>query len=85
MADRNEASREGDVSALTLCEQLLILDLLLHLTGNPELMLRGCPSLGGHRQKHGAQHDPLLTHVLTVSFLSDSFCYLILKSSVDCS
>lgn len=39
MADRSEATREGDVSALALRQQLLVLHLLLHVNGNPELML----------------------------------------------
>lgn len=46
MTDRSEASREGDVSAPALCQQLLILHLFLNLNGNPELMLRGCSAQG---------------------------------------
>lgn len=41
MADRSEAPREGDVSAPALCQELLVLHLLFHLSMNPELMLRG--------------------------------------------
>lgn len=40
MADWSEAAGEGDVSGLTLSQQLLVLHLLLHLRGNPELVLR---------------------------------------------
>lgn len=41
MADRGEPPRKGDVPALALCQQLLILHLLVHFSVNPELMLRG--------------------------------------------
>lgn len=43
MADRNEAPREGDVSVLALCQEVLALQLLLHRSMSPELMLRGQP------------------------------------------
>lgn len=46
MADRSEAPREGDVSAPALCLQLLVLPLLVHINGNPELMLRDRPAQG---------------------------------------
>lgn len=46
MADRSEAPGEGDVSAPALCLQLLVLPLLVHINGNPELMLRGRPAQG---------------------------------------
>lgn len=46
MADRSEAPREGDVSAPALCQELLVLHLLIHINGNPELMLRGRPAQG---------------------------------------
>lgn len=43
VVDRSEAPREGDVPCPALCQQLVVLHLLLHLSRNPELMLRGCP------------------------------------------
>lgn len=46
MVDRSESPREGDVPAPALCQQLVIFHLFLHLRGNPELMLRGCPAQG---------------------------------------
>ena len=44
MADRNESSREGNVSALALCQELLVLHLHISLSMKPELMLRGRPA-----------------------------------------
>lgn len=41
MVDRSEAPREGDASTPALCQELLVLHLLYHINGNPELMLRG--------------------------------------------
>lgn len=43
MVDRNEAPREGDVSVLALCQEVLVLQLLLHRSMSPKLMLRGQP------------------------------------------
>lgn len=41
MGDGLKLPWEGDVSTLTLRQQILVLHLLLHLCRNPELMLRG--------------------------------------------
>lgn len=43
MVDRNKAPREGDVSVLALCQEVLVLQLLLHRSMSPKLMLRGQP------------------------------------------
>lgn len=49
MTDGHEAPGEGDVPAPALGLQLLVFHLLLHLDGDPELMLRGRPAVGGEK------------------------------------
>lgn len=46
MGDRSEGPREGNVPVPALCQELLVLQLLLHRSMSPELMLRGY-SVGG--------------------------------------
>lgn len=44
VADGDEAAGEGDVAAAALCQQLLVLRLLLHGGVSPELVLGGQPA-----------------------------------------